>query len=517
MITLATLALGIGLNTAVFSVVSAILLRPLPIPESARLVRVLEIGPPPEREPDEVSSPNFLDWQAETRALDAMALIGGRPVTLTGSGDAELIRAMTVSPDFARVMSARPALGRLFTPADYAPQTAQFQLRPRPLETLRPSVIILGHDLWQRRFGGRPDIVGRHRAPGRPERRSRRRDAAGLRVHRDPLSGATRTAGCPKRQTPSSGAPGCSRSWAGWRLAARSRRHRRSSTSSPHNSPSNIHGPTRTAASASPLCSRSRPPPSGRSSGCCSAPPGVFSSSVAPTSRIFSSRTPLGDASSSPHALRSAPRARTSSARRSPRVFSSVCREAPPVLALAIWALPALVALAPPEMPRLHEIAVNWQMLAFAVVTSVVVGLACGLAVVVSMDRVNPQAGGLRPSGADAAHHGRRFRHGLIVVEIALALMLVVAAGLLVRTLRVLGGQELGFDPRNVIGVGFCSTGTEYDYRSGAASQFEADSIERLKTAPRSSLGRDRLAVRSAAAAAWAMTFGSKGASRITT
>ena len=106
------------------------------------------------------------------------------------------------------------------------------------------------------------------------------------------------------------------------------------------------------------------------------------------------------------------------------------------------------------------RISVDWRMLAFAVAASVVVGLACGLAVVFSMDRVSPQGAGLRPSGVDASHHGRRFRHGLIVAEIALALMLVVAAGLLVRTLRVLGGQELGFNPRNVIGVGFSSTGT---------------------------------------------------------
>src|SRR5687768_4533654 len=89
-ITLATLALGIGLNTAVFSVVSAILLRPLPIPESEGLVRLFEVSPPPERKAGGVSSTNFLDWQARTRTLDAVTLIGSQQLTLTGSGDAEL-------------------------------------------------------------------------------------------------------------------------------------------------------------------------------------------------------------------------------------------------------------------------------------------------------------------------------------------------------------------------------------------------------------------------------------------
>ena len=152
--------------------------------------------------------------------------------------------------------------------------------------------------------------------------------------------------------------------------------------------------------------------------------------------------------------------------------------------ALASWALPALVALAPREIPRLHEVSVDGWMLAFATVASVAVGLACGLAVVLSMDRVNPQGGGLRPSGADRSHHGRRFRQGLTVAEIALALMLVVAAGLLVRTLRALNAQELGFDPRNVISIGISPDTRKYLAREGALTQFEADLIARLQSAP---------------------------------
>src|SRR5262249_42612350 len=150
-ITFVTLAAGVGLNTTVFSLVDAILLRPLPFPDSARLVRIYGIGPPPLRETGGVSAPDFIDWRTASRTLDGAALIGATRLTLTGQGDPERLVAMMVSEDFFRALGTRPALGRVFTPADYA------SLRPRA----SPRVVVLGHDLWLRRFGGRPDVVGR--------------------------------------------------------------------------------------------------------------------------------------------------------------------------------------------------------------------------------------------------------------------------------------------------------------------------------------------------------------------
>ena len=482
-ITLVTLALGIGLNTAVFSVVSAILLRPLPIPESARLVRLFDVSPPPEREAGDVSSTNFLDWQAQTRTLDAVALIGGRPSTLTGSGDAELILAMTVSPDFVRVMSARPALGRLFTPADYAPQAAQFQQPAQQREDVEPSVVILGHDLWRRRFGGRPDIVGSTvrldgrnvevvgvmredfafteisgwghadcwlpRAPDPQQRRARMFTAVGRLAPGRSLAQAQAEFDVIASQLAVK-----------YPKANKDRGIRLSPLLQAQTATVRAELWLLLGAAACVLLI-----------GCANVA-NLLLAHASGRRLELATRVALG-----------ATRAHLFRQTLTESLLISVAGGAAG-FALAIWALPALVALAPPETPRLHEISVDWQMLAFAGVASVVVGLACGLAVVLSMDRVNPQRGGLRPSGADTAHHGRRFRHGLIVVEIALALMLVVAAGLLVRTMRVLGGQELGFDPRNVIGVGFSLDWHKYNYRSGAVGQFEAELIERLKAAP---------------------------------
>jgi putative ABC transport system permease protein len=482
-ITLATLALGIGLNTAVFSVVSAILLRPLPIPESARLVRLFELSPPPEREPGDVSSTNFLDWQAQTRTLDALALIGGRPLTLTGSGDAELIQAMTVSPDFVRVMSARPALGRLFTPADYAPLAAQFQEPAQQRMRVEPNVVILGHDLWQRRFGGRPDIVGSTvRLDGR--------NVEVVGVMRQDFSFT---------EIPEWGHADC------WLPQAPDPQQRRARmfTAVGRLAPGRSLGQAQAEFDIIASQLAVKYPRANKDRGIRLSPllRAQTSTVRAELWLLFGAAACvllIGCANVANLLLAHASGRRLELATRlalgatrahlvrqtlTESLLISVAGGAAGFV-LAIWALPTLVALAPPETPRLHEISVDWEMLAFAVVASVVVGLACGLAVVVSMDRVNPQARGLRPSGADTAHHGRRFRHGLIIVEIALALMLVVAAGLLVRTLRVLGGQELGFDPRNVISVGFSLDWQKYSYRSGAVGQFEAELVERLKSVP---------------------------------
>jgi predicted permease len=154
--------------------------------------------------------------------------------------------------------------------------------------------------------------------------------------------------------------------------------------------------------------------------------------------------------------------------------------------ALAMWTLPLLVSVAPAGIPRLHEVVVDWRMFAFAAIVSAAVGVACGLSVVWSIDFDTPQEGGLRSIGADTGNRGRRFRRVLSIVEIALALVLVIASGLLVRTLRALAAQELGFDPRHVISIGIppasLRPGVRFDF--DALATFEGTLIERLQSSP---------------------------------
>ena len=140
-----TLAVGIGVNTAMFSVVNAVLLRPLPFPEADRIVWMARSGP--EVKNRWVSYPNFVDWRERNQSFEAMSTFRGWSLNLTGAGEAENLNARLVSADYFKVMRATPLLGRDFTDED---------------DRLgAPAVTILSYPFWQRRFAGDPNIVGK--------------------------------------------------------------------------------------------------------------------------------------------------------------------------------------------------------------------------------------------------------------------------------------------------------------------------------------------------------------------
>ena len=143
------LGLGIGATTAVFSVVSALLLRPLPYADPERLVLLAEYakGDPTEREGATTSYANFLDWRAQARTFEAMAVVDRWTPALSGAGEAERVQGQLVHPDMFRVLRVRPLLGRLFLPEE-AKEGSDVN-------------VVLSYGFWQRRFGGDPGIVGR--------------------------------------------------------------------------------------------------------------------------------------------------------------------------------------------------------------------------------------------------------------------------------------------------------------------------------------------------------------------
>src|SRR5262245_4017396 len=143
---LLTLALGVGANTAIFSVVNAVLLRSLPYPDADRLVMVWGRT---EAAPQLAASwPEFADWREQNRSFSDMAVWRGQSVNLTGAGDPERIVGAFVSASFFAVVGAKPILGRTFAPEETEPGT------------VRP-VAVISHGLWQRRFGGASGILGR--------------------------------------------------------------------------------------------------------------------------------------------------------------------------------------------------------------------------------------------------------------------------------------------------------------------------------------------------------------------
>jgi len=127
------LALGIGANTAIFSVVHAVLLRPLPFPDADRLTFVWHT-PPPDAFPGmtrfTVSPANFLDWERQARSFERMGLMQFRPFNITGGGEPESLRAAGVSAAFFQTLSAQPLLGRTLRPDEDAPGTTTSSSSP---------------------------------------------------------------------------------------------------------------------------------------------------------------------------------------------------------------------------------------------------------------------------------------------------------------------------------------------------------------------------------------------------
>jgi putative ABC transport system permease protein len=156
-IAVATLALGIGANTAIFSVVNAVLLRRLPYPEPDRLLvmteRRLRDGEIRGSTRSQLRSGGgvpwltFLDWRAQTHSFSGLAGFHTRQIMLSGAGEPEMLLSAQVSADFFPLLGARPVLGRLFGAPDDAPGA--------------PPTLILSWGQWKRRFGGDPSAVGR--------------------------------------------------------------------------------------------------------------------------------------------------------------------------------------------------------------------------------------------------------------------------------------------------------------------------------------------------------------------
>lgn len=139
-----TLMLGIGANTALFSVVNGVLLNPLPYPHPEQLIELYS------RTPDfshsSISYPNFLDWQRQNSSFTQLAAFRSDTFNMTGRGEPEILQTQMVSAELFPLLNVQPAIGRTFTAQDDHPGA--------------PAVVILNNAFWHRRFGGSPQILG---------------------------------------------------------------------------------------------------------------------------------------------------------------------------------------------------------------------------------------------------------------------------------------------------------------------------------------------------------------------
>src|SRR5690349_531415 len=147
-VALLMLALGIGANTAIFSVVSAVLLRPLPFPEPQRLVLLWEnfsaLGGPAR---SEVSPADYAAWKERSHSFADVAMFGTTTYNLTGQGEPDKLSGVWTTANLFTVLGMQPILGRTLQPADDAPDAAP--------------VVVIDERLWRSHFGGDPNLVGR--------------------------------------------------------------------------------------------------------------------------------------------------------------------------------------------------------------------------------------------------------------------------------------------------------------------------------------------------------------------
>jgi putative ABC transport system permease protein len=147
LITVLTLAIGIGANTAIFSIVNAALLRPLPFPRPDRLITIFSVNPTiADGAPQPNAPADFKEWRDDTKTLERLAAYSGGGESLRFGARPENVAATRVTANFFNVLRVQPMLGRAFEPAD---------------DSAPSNKIILSHRLWQSRFGGDPSVVGR--------------------------------------------------------------------------------------------------------------------------------------------------------------------------------------------------------------------------------------------------------------------------------------------------------------------------------------------------------------------
>lgn len=442
-----TLALGIGANTAVFSVIDAVLLRPLPFHAPERLVALGQTEPTDREGLSSFSFRNFADLRDQTNAFEHLAAYYGNVVTLTGEGDAVRLRGVVATGDLFPLLGASPALGRTFLPdEDRAGGGAQGY------------PVLLGWACWQRQFGGNPQVVGRsitldgnaYTVVGvMPADFAFPVRSQPVDVWMSPARDAERTG---------EGAIMVSRGYRSWAVVGRL-----------------ADGATveRAQAEADVVASNlaTRFPEADKDMGirvmpllesvvgglrltlllllgtvgivlliACSNVASLLLERAVAREREMSVRLALG-----------ASRWRIVRLLVTENLMLSVAGGALGTL-VATWGTSVIVALSPSGFTRITGTRIDARVLAFTALVSLVVGVLFGLAPALRVSH-GRLAESLKEGGRSASGGLRSgsARNVLVVAQVALSLVLLVGAGLLVRTLAQLRAVPLGFDPRNVL------------------------------------------------------------------
>jgi putative ABC transport system permease protein len=434
LIAVATLALGIGATTAMFTVVNSVLLRPLPFPEPDRIVLFEGVNPRQGITESNMSVPDIADWQKQAQSFDQIAAFVSGGVFISTGDEVERVRATGVSPEFFPLFKTNPISGRTLQADD--------------MQQASDAAVVISHSLWQGRFGGTADVVGRKiTLNGKPA------NVVGIMP-----AGFTYPGDCdvwtPLPLEPSKEArenrfvsvvtrlkPGVSLAQAQTEMDTLNQRLAQNYVDT--NSGWSVRltelreslvGELRTSllillgAVAFVLLIA------------CANVANLLLARAAYRQKEIAVRTALGASR-----LRVVRQLLTESVLLS--VVSGLLG-----LALSLWFIKLLLAITPPNTPRLSEIGIDWRVFAFTFAVTILAGVLFGLFPALQTSRPNLNET-LKDSGRRGAETSGHNRAGslLIVSEIALSFILLAGAGLLIKSFLHLREINPGFNPDQIL------------------------------------------------------------------
>jgi putative ABC transport system permease protein len=461
-----TLAAGIGVNTAMFSVVHAVLMQPLPFPEADRIVWMSESGP--EVKNRWVSYLNFADWRARNQVFESMSIFRGFSVNITGTDRPENINARLITFEYFKVMRTSPILGRDFTEADD--------------KTGAAPVTIISHPFWQQRFGGDPNIVGKQitlddknfTVVGVMPESFVHQGPPPLWLLTGPMNFQTHT-----RDVRTAGSV-IARLKPGVTIEqARAEMNRVAQQLFKEHPVANAGADTVTVVSLQDNITRNVGTALKILFGAvalvlliaCANVANLLLARAATRRKEFAVRAALG-----------ASRWRIV---RQLLVESLLLALTGGALGLifASWAMSLLQKVAHETVPRMNYIEINGRVLAFNIGASVLTGILFGLVPALRFSKTDLQETLKDSASTTTDHQGKKLRSALVVSEVAVSVALLVGAGLMVKSLITVLRADNGFDPNGVLTMELKVSRNRYRERP-ELSRFMHQLLQSVQTQP---------------------------------
>jgi predicted permease len=485
-VAIGTLALGIGATTAIYTMLETVVLRPLPYADAGRLVSVRHPTEVPGTGPSQwgMSAAGYFLFRQENRTLEDLGAYTTGYATLVADGEAERVRAGSVTHSALGVLGARPVVGRLIGEADDVPGA--------------PPVAMLGWDIWQRRYGGDPGVVGRVVETSGGPVEIVGVTARGFTVPTPgPFESSRDVAGYyvdlwqPLRLDPTARAQnshqysGVGRLKPGVTAAAAQRDLQSLTDRLPELFP-NAYSPGfikeyHFRMGVQPLRDDVLGERIARTLWVLFGAVGVvLLIACANVANLFLVRAESRRREAAVRAALGASRSQMVAHHLVESLMVALSAGALGV-SFAVVLLRALVAIAPSDLPRLAEIDTHWTAIALGLALSAVAGIVLGLYPALRKIDTDSLREGSR--GLSASPRQRAVRNGLVVAQMALALVLLAAAGLMARSFGALRSVRPGLDPSGVLTFSIALPGTKYRTMEEAAA-FHRELQSRLAALP---------------------------------